>query len=328
VGAVRWSVAFGGVLMFAMMAAADSLPAPTEFAVQLHAKRISLDRFDFAAAGYWDLAPNERLLWYAQVQPLLADAPRDITSCDADQRRRYVEGFWLAEILQSADAATWKSRTSAVRERFDAVKRELAALRPPRAAEGPRVRELRRRYLLDQAIRDPANSARWRADLPLGAEMLWNATEYANSIAIDCDNTEWLNEQLRDIAWFDVPTYGAEADSNAFFLVQHADRSPEFQRAVLSALVHLPPEKTSRRNVAFLTDRVALNSGKPQLYGTQGRCSMGGDWKPSDIQDEANVDDRRREMGLGTISERIAEMSRECAPPPSSQPLHGTASPR
>jgi hypothetical protein len=328
VGAVRWSVAFGGALVFAMTAAAGSLPAPEEFAAQLRAMRISLDRFDFSAAGYWDLAPNERLLWYAQVQPLLADAPTDITSCDADQRRRYMEGFWLVQALQSADAATWKSRTSAVRERLAAMNRELAALRPPRAAGGPRVRELRRRYLLDQAIRNPANSARWRADLPPGAEMLWNATEYTNSIAVDCDNTEWLSAQLRDITWFDVPTYGAEADSNAFFLVQHADRSPEFQRAVLSALVHLPPDKTARRNVAFLTDRVALGSGKPQQYGTQGRCSVDGDWKPSDIQDEANVDDRRRAMGLGTISERIAEMSRECAPAPSSQPLHGTASPR
>ena len=42
-----------------------------------------------------------------------------------------------------------------------------------------------------------------------------------------------------------------------------------------------------------LYDRVAVNEGRPQRYGTQGRCTGPGSWEPRPIEEAANVDARR-----------------------------------
>jgi hypothetical protein len=310
-----WRLLLAAVFSVCGVAAADSLPTPDAFIQDLRSRRIGLDTFDFAEAGYWNRTPDDRMLWFAGLQQVLASAPRDITSCDDDERRRYVEVFWLMQLVQSRDAETWKARTSAARERSAALTRELAALRPAGGTGSAQVSELRRRFLVDQAVRDPANGARWRADLPPGTEMLWNAIEYVNSIAVDCDNTAWLRAQLHEVGWFDIARFGVDADNAAFYLVQHADRTPEFQREVLRVLEQLPAGETSPRNIAFLTDRVARRASRPQRYGTQGHCTERRTWEPDEIEDVANVDARRARMGLGTLTERIAEMTAECPPP-------------
>jgi hypothetical protein len=58
----------------------------------------------------------------------------------------------------------------------------------------------------------------------------------------------------------------------------------------------------SARDLAYLTDRVLVGEGKKQVYGTQFRA-VGGKLEPSPIEDEANVDRRRKEVGLGTLAE-------------------------
>jgi hypothetical protein len=57
-----------------------------------------------------------------------------------------------------------------------------------------------------------------------------------------------------------------------------------------------------RADIAYLTDRVLVNTGKPQVYGTQFQ-SEGGIRKPRPIRDPENVDERRNEMGLTTLAE-------------------------
>jgi hypothetical protein len=41
----------------------------------------------------------------------------------------------------------------------------------------------------------------------------------------------------------------------------------------------------------------------PQRYGTQGQCVGAGQWEPLPIEDEKNVDKRRKEVGLPTMAE-------------------------
>ena len=84
--------------------------------------------------------------------------------------------------------------------------------------------------------------------------------------------------------------YGAGGSQNFWLLVQHSDRDPAFQAAVLAKMK--PLEKAGEvapDNVAYLEDRVRVNHGRPQLYGTQ-------DSKP--IEDPAHVDDRRLTKGM------------------------------
>jgi hypothetical protein len=57
------------------------------------------------------------------------------------------------------------------------------------------------------------------------------------------------------------------------------------------------------RSYAYLVDRVAHNAGRPQTYGTQGRCVGPGDWQPFDTIELAGLDERRLAVGLEPMSE-------------------------
>jgi hypothetical protein len=54
-----------------------------------------------------------------------------------------------------------------------------------------------------------------------------------------------------------------------------------------------------------LSDRVLNAEGKKQLYGTMIFVKPDGTFAPNPIEDEANVDKRRAELGLQPLAEYI-----------------------
>ncbi len=68
------------------------------------------------------------------------------------------------------------------------------------------------------------------------------------------------------------------------------------------------------KDLAMLEDRVRVGKNQLQLYGTQFR-QMAGEHKPQPIEDEANVDERRKKMGLDSLEENIAGMYEKYGPP-------------
>ncbi|MCP4246955.1 MAG: hypothetical protein GY778_07885, partial [bacterium] len=59
--------------------------------------------------------------------------------------------------------------------------------------------------------------------------------------------------------------------------------------------------------LAYLTDRVLVQEGKPQRYGTQ-FFAKDGVFKLNPIEDEAYVDARRKEVGLGPLAEYVKQV--------------------
>ena len=53
--------------------------------------------------------------------------------------------------------------------------------------------------------------------------------------------------------------------------------------------------------LATSVDRVRVSEGKPQVYGTQFH-EVDGVWVPQPIEDEANVDARRKNVGLPPLA--------------------------
>jgi hypothetical protein len=84
-------------------------------------------------------------------------------------------------------------------------------------------------------------------------------------------------------------------------LVQHPDIDAAFQKRCLALMTEAPPWEVSAKNIAYLTDRVLVNEGREQIYGTQ----LAGDVTPPPIEDEANVDVRRKEAGLPPLAEYV-----------------------
>jgi hypothetical protein len=126
---------------------------------------------------------------------------------------------------------------------------------------------------------------------------------------IDTANTAELKKLIEKHGWFRISEFGPEADNDAWLLVQHADRDPEFQRATLRLLEPLAAiDETDRSRFAYLVDRVALSFSDPanrklQRYGTQLRCTGKGQSEPWPVEDPDNLDQRRREVGLQPMAE-------------------------
>jgi hypothetical protein len=103
---------------------------------------------------------------------------------------------------------------------------------------------------------------------------------------------------------------GEDGSTAAWVIVQHADLDPEFQRRGLALLEDaVAAGDASPGDLAYLLDRVRVADGLPQVYGTQWTPDADGEWQPrTPIEDEANVDARRAEAGLGTIDEYLEEL--------------------
>ena len=125
--------------------------------------------------------------------------------------------------------------------------------------------------------------------------------------AVDAKNTARMKEIVAKIGWPTISKVGKQASSDAWLLVQHADYQVEFQECCLALMKTEPKGEIYLRNIAMLEDRVRVNRNQPQMYGTQFRQDTG-EHKPLPIEDAANVNERRREMGLGPLEEGVAEM--------------------
>lgn len=177
--------------------------------------------------------------------------------------------------------------------------------------------ELKTRTQVDQEARQAlvefmaGNSAQGGLDLgKMDAAKKKQFEEISKKLkTIDQDNTRWLTQVVDKHGWLGVSQVGKEGAGLAWLLVQHADLDPKFQRRCLDLMTALPKEEVSQKNLAYLTDRVLLAEGKKQKYGTQ-FTSQGGEMKPSPIEDEAKVDERRKEMGLPPLAE-YAEILRK-----------------
>jgi hypothetical protein len=130
----------------------------------------------------------------------------------------------------------------------------------------------------------------------------------------DSANAAWLDDQIARFGWFDIGAYGEQADTAAWLIAQHNDRNPAFQQRVLAMLEPLAAsEGTNPANYAYLYDRVAVNTGRLQRYGTQGRCTAPSVWTPRDIEALDGLDDRREAAGIGPMADYKTGMDRRCA---------------
>ena len=128
---------------------------------------------------------------------------------------------------------------------------------------------------------------------------------------IDKENLRQLKDIIAACGW-----PGTAKDSHsAWLLAQHADSDLAFQRearALLAASVKAGI--AAARDLAYLSDRIAANEGRPQEYGTQfshlDRCHL----VMEPVDDRALVNRRRLAVGLPSLEEYEAEGRRRFIP--------------
>ena len=171
--------------------------------------------------------------------------------------------------------------------------------------------ELLRMYWLDQAVRD-STTVSGMSDLQSVAG-IWRALQGGlRTQRADRPNAERVSEIVSTEGW---PTYeevGADGLHAVFMIVQHAMFAPDLQRAALGPLREgYDAGHVSGQQLALNTDRVRLADGMKQLYGTQLGAVPGAEMTLSPIEDEANVDARRVEIGLPPLAEYLAKACAE-----------------
>lgn len=160
--------------------------------------------------------------------------------------------------------------------------------------------ELLRRAERDQRVREQAIGAEGRLTIWQGLRGLWT----------DRRNTRWLARLVRRDGWPGISVAGADGAHAAWLLAQHADRLPEVQRMFLGAMREAVERgDAERKDLAYLEDRVRVNAGRPQLYGTQYGVTEAG-FGPRPIEDPGRLDERRAAVGLQPMAEYDADMRR------------------
>jgi len=229
---------------------------------------------------------------------------------------------WLSAKREAVDA---EARRQALRRAifagetvpYDQLRGVERSVRLSREAKDPVVAELFRRHAEEQFSRLGIGfSARhfFAEGVSEAGLDLYDAAVVRETCLVDADNRAWLKATLARRGWFRISVDGERADSAAWTLAQHADRDVAFQQAVLVILEkELAAKETSSTNYAYLWDRVAVNTGKPQRYATQGSCKGPGDWRPDPLEDSASVERWRTEFGIDwPMEEYIAKMNTFC----------------
>jgi hypothetical protein len=133
---------------------------------------------------------------------------------------------------------------------------------------------------------------------------------------VDAANTKRLKEIVKAGGWPKRSIVGDEAARAAWLLVQHAEAETLFQESALRLMERLlAKEEVFALDVAYLTDRVRVNQGRPQVYGTQteGRSCV---WRLLAVEKPDELDKRRLSVGLSTNAENLKSILDTYGPPP------------
>lgn len=120
---------------------------------------------------------------------------------------------------------------------------------------------------------------------------------------VDQRNREQLRAIIDQYGWPSKSNVGEKASHDAWLIVQHADNDLAFQRHCLDLMVQQPEGEVAKEDIAYLDDRIRVNEGRQQLYGTQWKVDEQDGYIPEDIEDFTNIDERRTAMGMEPFAE-------------------------
>ncbi|HEV2724313.1 MAG TPA: DUF6624 domain-containing protein [Thermoleophilaceae bacterium] len=158
--------------------------------------------------------------------------------------------------------------------------------------------ELARMAAEDQRVRQPPPGAEREFVLRVDPQTRMEAQR------VDVANTARLCEIISQHGWPGRSLVGDEGAHHAWLIAQHADRQLDFQREALALLADAVGRgDAAQRDLAYLTDRVRMNEGREQVFGTQIAEVKDGNGVPWPVEDPTNLDARRAAVGLPPFEE-------------------------
>ncbi len=121
---------------------------------------------------------------------------------------------------------------------------------------------------------------------------------------IDKKNTLEMKKIIKKHGWPGKSIIGKKASVGAWLLAQHADKDLKFQKKCLELIKEtIQHGEIEKKCLAYLIDRINVNEGKPQVFGTQFFIDKNNKFVPRSIRDKKNLAKRRKEFGLPPFQE-------------------------
>lgn len=173
----------------------------------------------------------------------------------------------------------------------------------------PLKQQLQTIYTTDQQPRSRVDSIQ-RA-FGLGSpqwQVLWQEIHKIDSI-----NLSKVEGIIQQYGYPGKSLVGAKQGNTVWLIIQHSPLTT--QEKYLPILQRAADEgEMAKANMALLIDRIRVNKGQKQLYGTQVKIDATGQKSFDAIEDEKNVDKRRAEVGLGSLGEYAKQYGFEYKP--------------
>ncbi|HVV33175.1 MAG TPA: DUF6624 domain-containing protein [Vitreimonas sp.] len=132
--------------------------------------------------------------------------------------------------------------------------------------------------------------------------------------AVHLENARVLDDAIAAMGWPGRSKIGDEGAAAAFKILQHAISRPDLQRRGLDLILEaIPRGDANPLDAAYLSDRIAMYEGRPQVFGTQFDWDANGQLSPAPIKDPQSVDERRAALGLPPMADTIAEVRANAA---------------
>jgi hypothetical protein len=165
----------------------------------------------------------------------------------------------------------------------------------------PLVKILDSIYVEDQKYRMQLDSISkqfgWKSEEVQSLRKIIHEKDSLNQIVVK----KIINEH----GWLGADIIGEQGNLTLFLVIQHSDLATQLEYLPLMREA-VKRGNASASSLALLEDRTALGQGKHQIYGSQIWSNPEtGELFVAPLIDPKNVDQRRAEVGLGTLSDYV-----------------------
>lgn len=159
--------------------------------------------------------------------------------------------------------------------------------------------ELLRRATVDARVRERIRAGETPGSGPDGMD-------------VDRHNSAWLAAQIEASGWPKRSEVGDDGARAAWLIAQHADGAVAFQERCCELMRQaVAAGEADPAELALLVDRILVNLGRPQRYGTQVGAVDGG-LVALPTSDPDRVDQRRAQVGLGPLEAHLSDIAEVC----------------
>lgn len=124
---------------------------------------------------------------------------------------------------------------------------------------------------------------------------------------VDTANTERVLEIFETVDFAELNSVSPYAAEEAIGILHHSNDLGVMKQTLALIEPAALAGEFRRQRYALLYDRVAMNEGRPQRYGSQGTC-IDGRQDIYEIENPETVDERRAEMGLEPLADYRASL--------------------